>query len=102
MEYYVMSKGDEHKGWMDGCIVWWRPDGHGYTYDLNHAGIYTDADIKKGYPCPKHCVYIPKEIVDAHCRSPRLAWWSDGFQDPICNQLTADKEGMTWTQESQH
>jgi hypothetical protein len=89
--YYVMSLGDEHKGYMDGCIVWWRPEGRGYTYDLNRAGVFTDEDKAKGYPSLSHCVYIPKEVVDAHCSSPRLAWWSDGWKDPICAALKGEE-----------
>lgn len=79
-EYYVMSKGDEHKGWMDGCIVWWRANGRGYTTDLNDAGVYTDADMEINYPPQRTCVYIPKALVDAHCFSPRLAWWSADYK----------------------
>ena len=75
-EYYVVKKGDEHKGWMDGCIIWWRESGHGYTYDLNDAGVFTDEDKAANYPPTDGCQYIPKEIVDAHCKSFRLAWWS--------------------------
>jgi hypothetical protein len=84
-QYYVMSHGDEHTGYMDGCIVWWKPQGKGYTYDLNAAGLFTEANKASGYPSPSHCVYIPKEIVDAHCYSPRLAWWS--AKDALCKAL---------------
>jgi hypothetical protein len=84
-QYYVMSKGDEHKGWMDNCIIWWAPKGHGYTCDLNLAGLFTEADKAAGYPSPTDCVYIPKEIADAHCYSPRLAWWS--AKDALCKAL---------------
>jgi hypothetical protein len=50
-EFYVCNKDeDEHGGWMDGCMVWWRPEGHGYTYDLNFAGIFTEADQTKLSP----------------------------------------------------
>ena len=76
-EYYVCNKRDVHNGWMDGCIVWWRAGGHGYTYDLNQAGVFTDADRANHYP-PENsgCIYVPKEIVDANSYSPRLAYWS--------------------------
>jgi hypothetical protein len=75
-QYYVCSKDDVHRGWMDGCIVWWRAQGHGYTYDLNHAGLFTDEDKANRYPSPVDCLYIPRELVDANSYSPRLAWWS--------------------------
>ena len=73
--YYVCNSDDLHRGWMDGSIVWWRPEGHGYTYDLNFAGVFTDEHKAKGYP-PKSCLYIPKQIVDANSYTPRLAFWS--------------------------
>lgn len=59
-EYYVLNTNrDEHGGHMDGCIVWWRAGGHGYTYDLNDAGIFTEADMEKDYPSPSGCTYVP-------------------------------------------
>ena len=88
-EYYVFTKNrDETTGWMDGCIVWWRPDGHGYTYDLNRAGIFTDEHKAKRYPDPTNCAYVPRELVDGNCYSPRLAFWGrsrDGIALPIFN-----------------
>jgi hypothetical protein len=78
-EFYVITRDrDEHGGHMDGCIVWWRPEGKGYTYDLNQAGIFTAADMAKNYPSLDNCLYIPREVVDANPYSPRLAWWSRG------------------------
>lgn len=89
-QYYVCSQGDEHKGWMDGCMVWWRPEGKGYTYDLNFAGLFTDEDRAKNYPPRDACRYIPREIVDANSYAPRLAFWSRSrIHDagPICEAL---------------
>ncbi len=78
-EYYVFTRGrDENSGYMDGCILWWREAGKGYTCDLNDAGVFTDDDRARGYPSPRSCAYVPKEIVDARARSPRLAWWTSG------------------------
>jgi hypothetical protein len=89
-EYYVCNKGDEHRGWMDGCMVWWRAEGRGYTYDLNFAGVFTDVDRAKSYPPDTTCHYIPKELVDAYSYSPRLAFWSRARLQgglPICEAL---------------
>jgi hypothetical protein len=86
-QYYVMNHSDAHRGWMDGCIVWWRAGGHGYTYDLNDAGLFTDADKEKRYPDPELCLYVPKEIVDERSYSPRLAWWSADGRKPLCQAL---------------
>lgn len=84
-QYYVCNKRDIRAGWMDGCIVWWKAEGNGYTYDLNHAGIFTDEDRAKGYPSEKNgCLYIPKELVDAHTQSPRLAWWDAAYKSCGC------------------
>lgn len=75
-EYYVFTrKWDEDSGWMNGCIVWWRPEGKGCTYDLDHAGIFTEKDMERRYPDPVRCCYVPKEIVDSQCQTFRLAWW---------------------------
>ncbi len=94
-EYYVCTiNRDETAGWMDGCIVWWKPEGKGYTYDLNYAGVFTDEDRAKGYPSNSNCRYIPREIVDAHCRSPRLAWWDKAWMDPIQPILEQLPTGM--------
>jgi hypothetical protein len=83
-EFYVCNKNDgEHGGWMDGCMVWWRAEGKGYTYDLNLAGIFTEEDQAKHYPDPKTCRYIPREVVDANTYSPRLAFWSRALCGPV-------------------
>lgn len=85
MEYYVFTKKrDETKGWMDNCIVWWRPEGKGYTYDLNYAGVFTEEHIAKRYPPPDICQYVPKDLVDGQTYSPRLAFWSEGRHGETC------------------
>lgn len=89
-EYYVFTKKrDETNGWMDGCIVWWRPGGRGYTYDLNYAGLFTDEDKAKRYPPPDTCQYVPRELVDANSYSPRLAFWDRArhHETPVYNLL---------------
>jgi hypothetical protein len=82
-QYYVFNPRDATIGWMDGCIVWWREGGHGYTYDLNDAGIFTEQDREKDYP-PAHFAYVAKEIVDAHTSAPRLAWWVKSYLSCGC------------------
>lgn len=86
LKFYVVSKGDEHKGYMDGCVLWWRAGGHGYTNDLNCAGIFTEEDMEAGYPPPQTCHYIRCETVESHTYSPRLAYWSRG-KNALCNFL---------------
>ena len=43
-EYFIMSK-KWTKG--DGIVAWWRPNGAGYTDDLNQAGIYDETEAMK-------------------------------------------------------
>ena len=31
--YLVYNLSDIHDGWMDHCMVWWRPKQSGYTSD---------------------------------------------------------------------
>lgn len=98
-EYYVCTKNrDEHGGHMNGCMVWWRPGGHGYTYDLNEAGIFTDENLRRNYPPAKGCHYIPKELVDRNTYSPRLAWWSSSERSPaLCNLLKLSAVSAPYT-----
>ncbi len=76
-DYYIFATNrDEHNGWMDGCIVWWRAGGKGYSYDLNDAGLFSEEQRLAGYA--EGCTWVPREIVDANSYSPRLAFWSRG------------------------
>lgn len=88
-EYYCCTANrDETVGHMDACVLWWKAEGRGYTTNLNEAGVFTDADIEKKYPHPSRCHYVPKEIVDARATVVRLAWWEDGYRNPITQVWT--------------
>ena len=44
------------------CALWWRPNGRGYTVDLEAAGQFTEAELKR---CALRDtdVALPTEIV---------------------------------------
>lgn len=42
-EYYILSLKWTRR---DDCITWWGPDNSGYTWLLEQAGRYTEADVK--------------------------------------------------------
>jgi len=90
-EYYCCTANrDEHVGHMDGCMLWWKAEGRGYTTNLDEAGIFTETDREKKYPHPERCHYVPREIVDARSKVIRLAWWSCGDRSPICQAWTPE------------
>ena len=71
------------------CIVWWKAEGHGYTYDLKRAGIFTDEDKAKNYPSVDNCIYVPKEVAEAAAYRPMLLWW-DGSDYPRLHERLPD------------
>jgi hypothetical protein len=36
-QYYIQDS----RGYVGNDVLWWRPNGNGYTTDLNEAGVYT-------------------------------------------------------------
>lgn len=40
--YYI-----QNRGYCGNCMFWWRPDGNGYTLDLNTAGRFTRDEAER-------------------------------------------------------
>lgn len=73
-QYYVFSKRHAREGLNSSCILWWMPEGHGYTRDLNKAGKFTEEDRVNGYPDPERCVYVPCEVAQSYAYDEVLVW----------------------------
>lgn len=56
------------------CALWWRPNGAGYTTQLEEAGLYEEADAKNGRR--ETDIAVPEEIAKkcavTHVRMERL------------------------------
>lgn len=50
------------------CVIWWRPDGKGYTTDLSDAGLYTAERVARMRPTDKPW---PRDLIDGLAR-PRV------------------------------
>ncbi len=74
--YYLYSKRDKSRGFNDGCIVWWRPNGAGYTNFLEDAGVYTEEQKQKDAR-HKDLVYVPVAKVHAAMKTRSYAWLRD-------------------------
>lgn len=76
-QYYIYTKDrDERAGFMDHCIVWWRPNAAGYTNDLNEAGIYGDGPDRASRE-RSGVVYVPWEAARAVAKTSTHVWIQD-------------------------
>ena len=62
----------DHLVWYTGhysgdCVVWWRPDGHGYTTDLTQAGRYTKTRAKEIEKLRGQEVAVPVAVAEMAC-----------------------------------
>jgi len=69
MKYYV----EDSRRPVGNCMLWWRPEGKGYTTQIEEAGLYSAEQVKQmrssdvGWPEP----FVRKHLV-GHVRRDRL------------------------------
>lgn len=66
-EYYIQDS----RQIVGNCVLWWRPDGKGYTCEINNAGIY------KGLNCSK-------------LRLTDVPWPVDAVKCVVCHHVRMD------------
>ena len=54
MKYYIIDSRNP----IGNCALFWRPEGAGYTTDLNDAGLYD-----KGYSSRESDIEVPENIA---------------------------------------
>lgn len=70
MKYlYILDRGGSRKG---NDLIWWKPEGKGYTRDLLQAGLFSEETVE-AYRTGSdlfdhHTVAIPKDVVDKQLR----------------------------------
>lgn len=58
--YYI-----QHRGYCGNCLSWWRPNGQGYTLDLNQAWKVTPEEAKRICQSrPHEDIMWPAEMID--------------------------------------
>lgn len=61
--YYVLSL--KHSKESDRVLTWWRPNGGGYVYRLEHAGLYPESKIGD-YTNGRETLAIRSDIVEQY------------------------------------
>ncbi len=74
--YYLYTKRDRTRGYNDGCIVWWRANGSGYTNFLEDAGVYSEEQKQKN-ASHKELIYVPVAVVHTAMKTRSYAWVQD-------------------------
>ena len=75
-EFYVMATREV----VGNCCSWWRPEGRGYTCDIDDAGLYTLEEVKGMRPTdfPVHKDVVEKcttrHVRADHLRQQGLNW----------------------------
>lgn len=58
-------------------ITWWRPDSRGYTFCIEKAGLYDEAEAKSICSIGS-CIAVPKAVAEVDARSTPWYRRSDG------------------------
>lgn len=61
---HIGHTGKEHEH-----ITWWKPESCGYTFCIDKAGLYTEAEAKSICSGTGTCVAIHKTLVAQHART---------------------------------
>lgn len=56
--YYIQN------GYVGNAICWWRPNGGGYTTDINDAGRYSEEDAKRQAKMRMEDIVWPCDYID--------------------------------------
>lgn len=64
-EFYILSLKWSRNN--EGNLTWWRPNARGYTWSLDDAGRYLEADAKR-HDDHETAVAIPCEVAERLCR----------------------------------
>lgn len=51
-DYYILCQ--EHGVPGDNCALWWKPEGMGYTTDLDKAGLFRERAARRSIDIPIH------------------------------------------------
>jgi hypothetical protein len=74
--YYIFNMRDITKGWNDGCIVWWKANGNGYTNYIEDAGIFEEW-VKEKYKGSPELMFVPVEVVTNIKKTRSYVWRGD-------------------------
>jgi len=59
MQYYIQDT----RSFVGDSVLFWRPDGSGYTIKIDRAGLYTEADAKRICRNRDTDKMIPEDVV---------------------------------------
>lgn len=88
MKYLIYNRRDGRAGWMNNCIVWWRPEGRGYTYSVDQAGRFTEEEAKLLVGSGGDLMMVPEDVADSATKKVFIA-----YLDDLPHQFVLEKDG---------